>query len=264
MRNHMASLSVAVALLAAGSLPAETNGLRVLTYNIHIGRGLDGRYDLARIARVIREADADLVALQEVDRGTRRSQGDDQAAELARLLPGYTPFFAQAMPHDGGAYGVCVLSRLPVLSTRAVSLPGGGGCEPRAAAVVEVTFAGAPLTFVGTHLENANQAVRLRQAQALADAVALDPAGWGVLAGDFNSAPDQPALVPLASRWRVTWAGTPPPTFPANQPDISIDHVWAHPPARAEGVRCEVLAEPVASDHRPVRAVWPLRTTDDR
>lgn len=258
MKHHLAMLIAAASLLAA-SLPAETNGLRVLTYNIHIGRGLDGRYDLARIARVIREADADLVALQEVDRGTRRSQGDDQAAELARLLPGYTPFFAQAMPHDGGSYGVCVLSRLPVQSTRAVSLPGGGGCEPRAAAVLEVTFAGAPLTFVGTHLENANREMRLRQAQVLEAAVPLAPDARAILAGDFNAPPDQAALAPLTNRWRVTWAGPPGLSYPAGAPEIAIDHVWAHPAAWAEGVRCEVIAEPAASDHRPVRATWPGR-----
>ena len=258
MKHHLAMLIAAASLLAA-SLPAETNGLRVLTYNIHIGRGLDGRYDLARIARVIREADADLVALQEVDRGTRRSQGDDQAAELARLLPGYTPFFAQAMPHDGGSYGVCVLSRLPVQSTRAVSLPGGGGCGPRAAAVLEVSFAGAPLTFVGTHLENANREMRLRQAQALEAAVPLAPDARAILAGDFNAPPDQAALAPLTNRWRVTWAGPPGLSYPAGAPEIAIDHVWSHPAAWADGVRCEVIAEPVASDHRPVRATWPGR-----
>src|SRR5687768_15481548 len=59
--------------------------LRVLTYNIHHGEGVDGRLDLERIARVITAEEPDLVALQEVDVKTRRTGGVDQAAELARL-----------------------------------------------------------------------------------------------------------------------------------------------------------------------------------
>ena len=261
--NHLLRSLHWLLLLGALNGQAQTNGLRVLTYNIHIGRGLDGRYDLGRIARVIRDADVDLVALQEVDRGTRRSQGADQPAELARLLPGYTPFFASAMSFDGGAYGVCVLSRLPIKGTQAVALPGAAGCEPRAAAVLAVEFRGESLTFVATHLENQNNDTRLIQVKALEAAVPLATGAWAVLAGDFNTAPYRAALAPLTNRWRVTWSGEAPPSFPANQPDRAIDHVWVHPAARADGVRCEVLAEPVASDHRPVRAVWPARRTED-
>ena len=59
--------------------------LRVMTWNIRHGEGLDGRVDLERIAAVIRASGADLVGLQEVDRGVRRTGGVDMPAELARL-----------------------------------------------------------------------------------------------------------------------------------------------------------------------------------
>ncbi|MEX2025646.1 MAG: endonuclease/exonuclease/phosphatase family protein, partial [Pirellulaceae bacterium] len=59
--------------------------LRVLTYNIHHGEGIDGKLDLPRIARVIESVDPDLVALQEVDRRVERTGSVDQPAELARL-----------------------------------------------------------------------------------------------------------------------------------------------------------------------------------
>ena len=66
--------------------------LRVLTYNIHHGEGVDGKLDLKRIAQVITSVDPDLVALQEVDRGTRRTQEIDQPAELAQLTKMHVVF----------------------------------------------------------------------------------------------------------------------------------------------------------------------------
>ena len=71
-------------LLVGCSEPGATR-LRVLSYNIHHGEGLDGRIDLERIASVIRASEADLVALQEVDQSTERSGGVDQP--VLRLFP---------------------------------------------------------------------------------------------------------------------------------------------------------------------------------
>ena len=68
--------------------------VRVLTYNIHHGEGLDGRIDLPRQAAIMTSAAPDLVALQEVDRGTARAGGVDQLAELARLT-GMAPYSAR-------------------------------------------------------------------------------------------------------------------------------------------------------------------------
>ena len=101
---------LACAAFAGEVPPAAPASLRVLTYNIHIGKGLDGKLDLERIARVIRDSKADVVALQEVDVKTRRTENVDQAAELARLTNMHV-HFGKAMDHDGGAYGVAILSR---------------------------------------------------------------------------------------------------------------------------------------------------------
>ena len=81
MRFLIALLAVTV----AGSAFAEERTLRVLTYNIHHGAGVDGKLDLKRIASVITGSKADIVALQEVDRNTARAGKVDQVAELARL-----------------------------------------------------------------------------------------------------------------------------------------------------------------------------------
>ena len=111
------SLSVLICVLAV--LPASVawaelpDEIRVLTYNIHHGEGVDGKFDLPRIADVIKLASPDLVALQEVDQGTARASGVDQPAELARLT-GMKVVFGRNIDFQGGGYGTAVLSRLPV------------------------------------------------------------------------------------------------------------------------------------------------------
>ena len=253
-RMKLLRLLLLAAALAAGAASAGTNTLCVLSWNIHIGVGMDKKPDLDRIARVIRESGADLVALQEVDRGTRRSRGEDQPAELARRLPGFTPYFAAAMPHDGGEYGECVLTRLPVVRARSAALPAGPGHEPRAAAVVEVQAGTQVVTFVATHLDHLSHDEQLAQARALEQQLALADGAPAILAGDFNSSPAQPALAHLAAGWRLAWSGEAPATWPADAPRIAIDHVLVRPAGWAEVTDCAVVPEAAASDHRPVRA----------
>src|SRR5476649_2332295 len=78
--------------------------LRVLTYNIHHGEGMDGRFDLSRLAGVVTSVHPDLVALQEVDEGTERASGLDELAELERLTELHG-VFGKAMDYSGGEYG---------------------------------------------------------------------------------------------------------------------------------------------------------------
>ena len=73
---------ILIGVFAAASASARSEDpprLRVLTYNIHHGQGTDGKFDYARLAEIIVKLRPDLVALQEVDRGTRRASGLDQA-----------------------------------------------------------------------------------------------------------------------------------------------------------------------------------------
>src|SRR5688572_3660564 len=108
-RRRLLQLSLLTPLvLARRTAAGPSPRLRVLTYNIHHGEGTDARFDLERLARIIREARPDLVALQEVDRRTRRASGVDQAAELGRLT-GMNVVFGKAMDHDGGEYGQAIL-----------------------------------------------------------------------------------------------------------------------------------------------------------
>jgi len=87
-----------------------------MSYNIHVGVGMDKKLDLPRIAAVINGQRADLVGLQEVDRGVERTGRIDEIAELANLTH-MDYAFAFNLKYQGGQYGVAILSRYPIRST---------------------------------------------------------------------------------------------------------------------------------------------------
>jgi endonuclease/exonuclease/phosphatase family metal-dependent hydrolase len=229
-------------------------GVTVLSYNIHRGVGLDGRSDLARIAEVLRSSGADLIALQEVDVGTRRSGGVDQAAELGRLT-GFEQVFGAAMDYDGGQYGEAVLSRWPIQSSRVHALPHSPEREPRCALEVRVRPVGGELRFVGTHLDHLADATdRIAQVRALDTLLAADELTPTILVGDFNDEPGAQSLSALADTWADVLGPDRSGTFPADHPERAIDHLFVRPAERWNKLSAAVLDEPLASDHRPVRA----------
>jgi endonuclease/exonuclease/phosphatase family metal-dependent hydrolase len=95
---------------------ASSRTLRVMTYNIHVGVGMDKKLDLPRIAGVINAQHPDLVGLQEVDRGVTRTQRIDEIAELAKLTR-MDYAFAFNLRYQGGQYGVAILSSFPIRAT---------------------------------------------------------------------------------------------------------------------------------------------------
>lgn len=223
--------------------------VRVLSYNIHHGEGMDSVVDLERIADLIREVDPDLVTLQEVDSVTTRTGGVDQAAELGRLT-GLEPVYGRFMPYRGGAYGMALLSRWPIIETTNHRLPDGE--EPRTAlsATVRSPVTGRPLRVVGTHFYRTAEE-RLAQARALAQMLTEDTIPT-ILAGDFNSTPDSGVMRYLARSWEVVAKGGDHLTFPSYGPEREIDHVLLRPRGRFETVAQRLLSEPVVSDHRPM------------
>ena len=199
--------------------------IKVLTWNIQCGLGMDGRIDLRRIADVIlRMGDFDVICLQEVSRFDASVTGDsseaDQAHAIGNLFNGYGAFFGAAIDRlnaDGKTrrqFGNMILSRLPVIQTFNFQLPQPipeAPCKhmPRQAIEVAVAAHGEPIRITTTHLEYHTQAQRLAQAEALRniqsnvvaniDYAAHAPASGpyaavprpvsSILCGDFNSAP---------------------------------------------------------------------------
>lgn len=227
---------------------------RVLTYNIHHGEGTDGNLDLDRIAAVIRRADPDLVAVQEVDQRTTRTGGVDQAAALAERT-GLHVVFGKAMDFAGGAYGQAVLSGWPLEAPEVFSLPGEPGREPRIALLTRVRPPGSPvaLGFVSTHFDHERGDLRVASARALVERL-RSVEGPVILAGDFNATPDSPPMEILGRYLADAAAGHAEPTIPSGSPNRRIDFVLFAPRDGWRVVGSTVLPEAVASDHRPVQA----------
>jgi endonuclease/exonuclease/phosphatase family metal-dependent hydrolase len=231
--------------------------LAVLSYNIHHGEGTDGVFDLERIAQVILDSGADLVALQEVDVKTGRASGVDQASELARLT-GMQAYFGEAIPHDGGSYGDAVLSRLPVRTHQNWKLPAEPNHEERVAVSVVVELPhGEAVRFIGTHLDHTSDpSDRVAQAKALLELAF--PAGTEspstLLLGDMNA---QPGSEPMRLLMEAFASAAPDgsPSFPSDAPVKAIDWVLYTPKSHWEVELVEVMHAPVASDHAPLRAI---------
>jgi endonuclease/exonuclease/phosphatase family metal-dependent hydrolase len=264
MKTSFRIVACAVVLLAAvagcAGEPRDDGGstplrLRVLSYNIHHGEGTDGKFDLERIARVIRAQGPDLVALQEVDVKTRRSGGVDQAAELGRLT-GMRVTFGRAIDYEGGQYGQAILSRVPPEDFKLHVLPGDPQREQRAAVASRVRpwgKNGPRVRFVGTHLHHLDETDRLAQAAELNKRFTGDETPT-VLVGDLNARPDSRTMATLLAHWQDASAGSAGDTFPAGAPDRRIDYILLRPTGAWRVVESRVVEEPVASDHRPVAA----------
>ena len=231
-----------------GRAGENSKPLRVLCWNIHHGAGLDGKVDLDRLAAVIRAQDPDLVMLQEVDVGCKRSGGVDQPAELSRLT-GMRQAFGKAMDFEDGQYGQMILSRFPLSDPQIHRLPGEG--EPRIAfsAVAETPIG--PVTVASIHLDFMDEARQLAQAQVASAAVLEFATCPVILAGDFNAGPDSKTLAVFGQApWSVVEKAAAAATHPADKPCDNIDFTVVRG-LRAEGPTI-VISETVASDHRPI------------
>ncbi len=149
----------------AQTTPASPWPLTVATYNIHSAIGTDGRFDPERIARVLLDIGADVIALQEVP------LGGSESADVLKVLQEATGFHAVEGPTEDTPqrrYGNAVLSRYPVQATRAIDLSFGSR-EARGALDADLACHGQPLRVVATHLglrpaERRDQIKRLLQA----------------------------------------------------------------------------------------------------
>ncbi|HEX8336739.1 MAG TPA: endonuclease/exonuclease/phosphatase family protein, partial [Pyrinomonadaceae bacterium] len=171
---------------AARAEPARVR-LKVMSYNIHVGVGMDKKQDLKRIADVIRGERVDLVGLQEVDRGVERTGRVDEIKELARLT-GMDYAFAHNLDYQGGQYGVAVLSRFPILAIDHRRYANRRERERRGFIRVEVEVGGRRLNFVTTHLDYQWLDGRLFETEQLLKALE-DVRGPLLIVGDFNEEP---------------------------------------------------------------------------
>ena len=222
--------------------------LSLATYNIHRCYGADGHYQPARIRRVLRQLDAEVIALQEV--------------ELLHNAPGLLDFFCEqqqwraipglTMARESGHYGNALLTKLPIseVTRLDLSLPGR---EPRGALLVSLRYREQPVRVVATHLglRAAERRIQIRRLlQQLQNYARNDVV---VLMGDLNEWSFWGcALHGLRNQFRRCPA---PASYPARFPLLSLDRVMVRPRERLTGVRR--VKNPLtreASDHLPVVA----------
>ena len=219
--------------------------LRLMTYNIRHGAGMDDVVDLNRQAAVIRDAMPDVVGLQEVDSVVKRSGRIDEAAYLANTLGMYGTF-GPAIPLTGGKYGVAILSKEQPLSVSNTPLPGS---EPRTMLVCEFEN----YVFATTHLD-LNESDRLASLPIITE----EAARWEkpfFICGDWNDKPGSTLIKDMKKSFvflNNIIENSVNYTFPADKPDRIIDYIASYGRVVRSIRKRQVINEPKASDHRPV------------
>lgn len=230
--------------------------VRVLSYNIKHGEGMDREVDLERAAAVIRAARPDIVTLQEIDWNTSRTERVDQAARLGDLT-GMEHAFGPFMEYQGGEYGMAILSRWPIVEVVNHELPPGE--EPRSILAARIRLPGGAgeVIVAGVHFYRTEQE-RFRQAREVVDIFEQQETPI-ILAGDFNSRRGDRVMDVIEHHWFLPLKTPPTSTFPSDRPEREIDFIGYRPADRFEVLEYRVPNERVASDHRPVLMVLRVR-----
>src|SRR5688572_2476882 len=230
-QTAFAAAACPLASTAVRAAPGQERSVRVLSYNIHWALGMDGRYDVGRIAEVIKAAKPDLVGLQEVDVGVKRSARVHEVRRLAELT-GLAGRFGPTQHFEGGLFGNAVLTSLPILDVEIHPLPYTEATPklqtyPRGAIAVTVTAPdGKPLRFISTHFQHNMSEDRAAEAKAINGLFASEGDGLRtILAGDMNAKPDEEPIRILLQRWTNAADDPPSPTIPVVNPTSRIDYI---------------------------------------
>jgi endonuclease/exonuclease/phosphatase family metal-dependent hydrolase len=235
--------------------------LRIMSYNIHHANppSKPDSIDMEAIANTIAKAKPDLVALQEVDVNTKRSGNIDQAYWLAKRLK-MNVFFAKAIDHDGGDYGLAILSRFPIVDQIIVRLPTKQITkgEPRILATVVVQLPNNQnIKFGCIHLDAQKEETnRLLQAEALLAQGKSEKLPF-ILAGDWNARPGSKTIEIMNGAFTRTCQDCAY-TIPVTNPKSTIDFISYASQHPFQIISHEVIPERYASDHLPILSVLKL------
>jgi endonuclease/exonuclease/phosphatase family metal-dependent hydrolase len=243
--------------------PLDTKVIRIATYNVHRCRGMDRRVSVARVAEVIAALDADVVAVQEMLRGSDPDdETADQVAFIARQL-GYHFAFGQTREHRGMPFGNVTFSRLPISFRHNYDIT-WGALERRGCLRTDLkTPAGQVLHVYNVHLSiryfsRPHQARHLLSRDVLKHSTLSGPR---VVVGDFNEWTRGVASRLMGSEFQsvdVRLLGRRK-TYPGFFPVLHLDHFYYDRSLRIRSCRLH-RARPalVASDHLPIVAEFEL------
>jgi endonuclease/exonuclease/phosphatase family metal-dependent hydrolase len=237
--------------------------LRIVTYNVHRCRGIDNRERPARIVDVLREIDADVIALQEVLSIPGAAREKDQARFIAEEL-GLNHEAGENRKLNGGSYGNVVLSRFPMRLVRNHDISVRAR-ERRGCLHTDVDVAGADTVHVfnvhlGTaYLERRHQGRRLVEEEILSN---RELKGARIMLGDFNEWTR--GLTTRLMRAHLKSVDVKnylqrAKTFPGFLPVLHLDHIYFEDKLELKGLTVHRTRKAlVASDHLPLVANFAL------
>jgi endonuclease/exonuclease/phosphatase family metal-dependent hydrolase len=234
--------------------PGWPPSVRVVTYNIHTCVGVDGRCDPGRISRVLREIDADIACLQEVEASRRNEWHADQWAYLGAAT-GCRVVVGVGVRQPRSRFGNAILTRFPVLAARSIDLT-VTGYEPRGAIDADVLVGERVLRVVATHfglhaVERRQQANRLMAALGGPGRAKQREAHAVLLMGDLNEWRGRRGAIHSLDRRLGPSAAAR--TFPSWMPMLALDRIYANGRVILSDV--SVYRSPLArlaSDHLPL------------
>lgn len=221
--------------------------LRMVTYNIHGAVDCDNKKRPAGIADTLRQAEADIIALQEVQMLRRLNRQSMQAAYLAKSLKMYYAY-GPVTHSPTGSSGNAILSRYPI--TRKVNHMLPNSRDKRCCLQVDLHLHDCRLTFLNLHL-GLNQVERFRHLKYYILPLINSLVNPYVLAGDFNAVPEHPEIKLLNTLVDTFLFNSGPIlySFPAVRPEARIDYIFVRP---SLPVAEAYIMESTASDHLPV------------
>lgn len=226
----------------------DKTSLRIATYNIHACIGRDKQFDPQRVVDVIRNIDADVIALQEVE---HHMVDDLDLLQFIAKEAGYQAYAGPTMKRGQRNYGNAVLSRLPVTNklTRDLSVDGR---EPRGLIELQLEIHGQTVLILATHL-GLRPAERRLQTEQIIALLSLQQADTTILLGDLN----EWFLWGRPLRWLSRHFEKTPhvATFPVFWPFLALDRIWVNPVSQLLSLTShQVSPARQASDHLPLVA----------
>ena len=228
--------------------------LHLMTYNMYSGRDLDGNYDLAGKIAAIRACAPDILSLNEVHRCTHLSRGADQAEEIAQACGFPYRFYARTIDHDGGEYGIALLSRYPILNAENRSVPPcfcpDKSPEPRTVIDAMICCGEKTLHVLTTHFGLSDREQQAGAAHILR--LTGDRDTSTVVMGDLNCTPDSAVIGSLCDRFADTAAWQTDgqrATYRNPVPSRKIDYIFVSRDLTVLEAAVPALG---TSDHRPV------------